>query len=200
MATDCVKLSLCGVLTAMGSVATGWTADSFAGSKFFWASHSANEKSCGSSKQVNNPFDLNLRTKCNKMWILTTVYSFLVYNASFSKVVKIIQFDFLPGDIRDAKVSIPELLVLLFNTLVQSPGNLQDKNLKSFNPTTALVSAKRFFYSLLCERNRTKQRTLLGSMKTSGQLIIYKKKSPTTVHKQITDLDDLRTDFDRAAA
>lgn len=60
----------------------------------------------------------------NKKYILTSIYSFLIYHASFCKAIQIIHFNFFPGYVCDSKIYIPELFVFRLYTFVQSPGNL----------------------------------------------------------------------------
>lgn len=60
----------------------------------------------------------------NKKHILTSIYSFLIYHASFCKAIQIIHLNFFPGYICDSKIYIPELFVFRLYTFVQSPGNL----------------------------------------------------------------------------
>lgn len=54
----------------------------------------------------------------------TIVDGLLIYDPSFSKAIQVVHLHLLPGNVCDPQVHVPELLVLLLYSFVESPGNL----------------------------------------------------------------------------
>ena len=58
------------------------------------------------------------------MTLNTIIDCLLIYDSSLSKAIEVIHLHLLPGYVGDPQVHVPKLLVLLFYTFVESPGNL----------------------------------------------------------------------------
>lgn len=60
------------------------------------------------------------------MSLCTIINSLLIYDSSLSKAIQVVHLHLLPGYVSDPQVHVPKLLVLLFYSFVESPGDLMN--------------------------------------------------------------------------
>lgn len=87
----------------------------------------------------------------------TIIDCLLIYDSSFSEAIQVIHLHLLPGYVRDTQVHIPELLVLLLYSFVESPGNLNENR-----SITQIV----FFIRLHRQKNKMTMRLFIRVLPT----------------------------------